>query len=104
MSENDVSGECRPQYLIQDKMDDGFYENIPTMTSGQARTNQEAGINPSRFNRNLGIKDKKDHHGEFQLKKTTLRSAIGDTRAACEAVQADGSKFLIDLYKRRKQK
>ena len=64
MSEQDIKGDYRPKMLLQNKLENNFYENLPNEDYGAANNNKLSGMNPNRANQTLGINnaliDKKD--------------------------------------------
>jgi hypothetical protein len=44
MTEEDLKGDCRPHFLLQDALEDDFFEHIPRRDEGFALSNNQAGF------------------------------------------------------------
>ena len=98
MSDQDIRGDYRPKMLIQNKLENNFYENLPNEDYGSANTNKIAGMNPNRFNQSLGINPLQVDKKDFQIKKDNFEEVINNTRRTTEKVKADSAKVWVELY------
>ena len=49
MTEQDIKGDCRINLLIQQQLEEDFYDNLPLKSEGQALPMKEAGIYANRI-------------------------------------------------------
>ena len=127
IEDEELRGDLRPNHLLNRKLEDNFYENIFTYDIGQAISNEEAGINPSRRNKqlksemNFGVNEKQSiSHKEggggkddknvgqgkvkYELTKTNLRETLLNTRAAFISIEKNKNKHLEELKIKRNAK
>jgi len=76
LSAEDIKGECRINYLLQDRLEEEFYEHIPFKDEGQALSNKDVGLQFSKDTRQIIHSNKADP----TIKKFNLKDSLNATR------------------------
>jgi hypothetical protein len=53
LTDEDLKGDCRPHYLLLDKLEENFFEHFPKRDEGFALDNRAAGIKINRAKREI---------------------------------------------------
>ena len=53
MSKKDMIGDCRVNHLLQDKIEDDFYDNLPVKFEGQTLSNKDAGLKVDKYKKTV---------------------------------------------------
>lgn len=77
--------------LLQNKLENNFYENLPNEDYGAANNNKISGLNPNRHSHSLGISNQLADKKDFQIKKDNFKEVICNTRRVTEKVKQESA-------------
>jgi hypothetical protein len=83
LSPADIKGECRINHLLEDRLEEEFYEHIPIKDEGHAITTKEVGMQFDKEQRQIVNNNKTD----MVMKKYNLKDTINSTRGYSTGVK-----------------
>ena len=106
MTEQDIKGDCRINLLIQQQLEEDFYDNLPLKSEGQALPMKEAGIYANRIEKQIVAvnNQQKGEPLESQIKVSNLKDSIKSARSFGLQMRSQGKEFFTDVYKKRQLK
>ena len=63
----------RPNQILKQRLEDRFYENIPSREDGKSLSNKEAGIEPNKKTKSITFSTKQ---ADYNLRKDGLKDTI----------------------------
>jgi hypothetical protein len=102
LNDKEIEGDYRINHLLNQKLEDRFYDTVPWKIEGQALGNKEAGLVISSDQKQ--IYNQENNKANFNLKQMNLKDSIMIARNTSQNVGKQTEDFLLDVMKKRQEK
>lgn len=102
LSDHELKGDYRINHLLNNRLEDKFYDSIPWKHEGQALGNKEAGLVFQTEQKQIANLD--SNKANFNLKKNNLKDSIVMARNTSTSISKQTEEFLLEVFKKRQEK